>query len=137
MAWQGKPWPAIHSWTIGLERIFIFSNSLATGVQNVPEMRVLKSSAVGGNKDQDAKDSTPLEQRIETAKKDTLQDRQLLKGRVPQGRYWRNSFSNLLKIFILNVHFDIMQAYGIHCNFFVQPVCSQLIRFDNVLVGCW
>ena len=61
-------------------------------------MRVLKSSAVGGNKDQDAKDSTPLEQRIETAKKDTLQDRQLLKGRVPQGRYWRNSFSNLLKI---------------------------------------
>ena len=43
----------------------------------------------------------------------------------------------MLKIFILNVHFDIMQAYGIHCNFFVQPVCSQLIRFDNVLVGCW
>ena len=85
-------------WTIGLERSFIFSNSLATGVQNVPEMRDIKSSAVGGNKDQDAKDSTPLEQRIETAKKDTLQDRQLLKGRVPQGRYWRNSFSNLLKI---------------------------------------
>ena len=37
----------------------------------------------------------------------------------------------------MNVHFDIMQAYGIHCNFFVQPVYSQLIRFDNVLVGCW
>ena len=80
------------------EEFSLSSKSLATCVQNVPEMRDIKSSAVGGNKDQDAKDSTPLEQRIETAKKDTLQDRQLLKGRVPQGRYWRNSFSNLLKI---------------------------------------
>ena len=80
------------------EEFSLSSKSLATCVQNAPEMRDIKSSAVGGNKDQDAKDSTPLEQRIETAKKDTLQDRQFLKGRVPQGRYWRNSFSNLLKI---------------------------------------
>ena len=64
------------------------SKSLATCVQNAPEMRDIKSSAVGGNKDQDAKDITALEQCIEAAKKETLQDRQLLKGRVPQGSDW-------------------------------------------------
>ena len=66
------------------EEFSLSSTSLATCVQNVPEMRDIKSSAVGGNKDQDAKDSTPLEQCIEAAKKETLQDSQLLNGRVPQ-----------------------------------------------------
>ena len=52
------------------EEFSLSSKSLATGVQNVPEMRDIKSSAVGGNKDQDAKDSTPLEQCIEARLRD-------------------------------------------------------------------
>ena len=86
------------------------SKSSATGVQNVPDMRATtwpavggskdssKSSAVGGSVDQDAKVISTKEKCIEAAKKETLEDGELLKGRVPQGRYWRNSFSNLLKI---------------------------------------
>ena len=81
------------------------SKSSATGVQNVPAMRPTtwpavggskdssKSSAVGGSVDQDAKVISTKEKCIEAAKKETLEDGELLKGRVPQEIDWRECWA--------------------------------------------